>query len=156
MNEYIANGRVTRKIQLAYTAQQHFPVARFTLAVDRETSDGGADFIPCEIWGKQAELMANTVIKGELIGIAGKLASGSYTNKIGDTVYTLGVKVRHFEYLMSKEQKDKLREEHARTNDEKPMESTEEHERKEPDEHQEEHQEKLDETWQYVEGDVPF
>ena len=96
MNSYIAVGRVTRDIHLEKTMNSEF--ARFTLAVDKYKKEQGANFIPCIIWSKQAEVMANLVKKGEKIAVEGSLESGSYVNSSGDTVYTLEVKVNRFEF----------------------------------------------------------
>lgn len=148
MNTYIAIGRVTRDIHLEKTQNSEF--ARFTLAVDKYKKELGANFIPCIIWSKQAEVMARNVRKGEKISIEGSLESGSYVNASGDTVYTLEVKVNRFEFLVPKAVKEAIESEHAHNNVGNSTASTTEKPVLE-----EEHQEELPKGWQYVD-DVAF
>ena len=119
-------GRVTREIRCAYTAQSQKAVAHFILAVKRERSEDATDFIPCEVWDKQAENMEKMVQKGELIAVHGSLRSGSYTAKNGDTVYTLDLHVQRFEFLETKASKQAKLQEHAQINQAKSTVSTKE------------------------------
>lgn len=48
-------------------------VCRLTLAVDRGRKDSPPDWFEVKLWGKQAEVAANWVRKGKLIGITGAL-----------------------------------------------------------------------------------
>jgi single-strand DNA-binding protein len=49
-------------------------VCNFTLAVDRRTRKGDEpDWFNLEIWGKTAEIAANYVRKGSLVGVSGAL-----------------------------------------------------------------------------------
>ncbi|HZJ98462.1 MAG TPA: single-stranded DNA-binding protein, partial [Tissierellaceae bacterium] len=77
-------------------------ICNFTIAIDRgmskdkkdETlSSGGqvADFINIVTWAKTAEFAANYLKKGSQVGISGRLQSGKYTNKEGQTIYTTDV-----------------------------------------------------------------
>ena len=146
MNSWYGIGRVTRDIHLEKTQNSEF--ARFTLAVDKYKKELGANFIPCIIWSKQAEVMANLVKKGEKIAVEGSIESGSYVNASGDTVYTLEVKVNRFEFLIPKAVKDAIEGEHAHDNVENSTASTIEKPVQE-----EEHQEELPKGWQYVEDE---
>lgn len=147
MNSWFGIGRVTRDIHLEKTQNSEF--ARFTLAVDKYKKELGANFIPCIIWSKQAEVMANLVKKGEKIAVEGSIESGSYVNASGDTVYTLEVKVNRFEFLIPKAVKDAIESEHARNNVENSTAST----TKKPVP-EEEHQEELPKGWQYVDDEA--
>lgn len=146
MNSWYGIGRVTRDIHLEKTQNSEF--ARFTLAVDKYKKELGANFIPCIIWSKQAEVMANLVKKGEKIAVEGSIESGSYVNASGDTVYTLEVKVNRFEFLIPKAVKDAIESEHARNITENSIASTTE--KPVPEE---EHQEELPKGWQYVDDE---
>ena len=146
MNSWYGIGRVTRDIHLEKTQNSEF--ARFKLAVDKYKKELGANFIPCIIWSKQAEVMANLVKKGEKIAVEGSIESGSYVNASGDTVYTLEVKVNRFEFLIPKAVKDAIEGEHAHNNVENSTAST----IKKPVQ-EEEHQEELPKGWQYVEDE---
>ncbi len=49
-------------------------VCNFTLAVKRRSKNGDApDWFSLELWGKTAEVAANYVRKGSLIGVSGSL-----------------------------------------------------------------------------------
>jgi single-strand DNA-binding protein len=147
MNSWYGIGRVTRDIHLEKTQNSEF--ARFTLAVDKYKKELGANFIPCIIWSKQAEVMANLVKKGEKIAVEGSIESGSYVNASGDTVYTLEVKVNRFEFLIPKAVKDAIEGEHARNITGNSTASTTE--KPVPEE---EHQEELPKGWQYVDDEA--
>lgn len=80
--------------------------ARFTVAVQRsfKGSDGryGADFPSCVAFGKTADIVANHFHKGSMIGITGRVNTGSYTNKDGQKVYTTDIAVEKVEFVGSK------------------------------------------------------
>lgn len=48
-------------------------VCNFTLAVERPTRDDQPDWFRLELWNKTAEIAANYVRKGSLIGVTGYL-----------------------------------------------------------------------------------
>lgn len=100
MNKVNLIGRTTKDIDLKYT-QTQIAVARFTLAINRRKKDDGADFIPCTAWGKTAEIMDKYVKRGDRIGIAGRIQTGSY-EKDGHKHYTTDVIVEDLELLESK------------------------------------------------------
>lgn len=76
-------------------------VARFTVAIDRPSRDGKkeADFPNVVVFGKQAENCGKYTAKGKLIGIEGRIQTGSYTNKNGDKVYTTDVIASRVEFI---------------------------------------------------------
>ena len=51
------------------------------------------------MFGKQAENCERFLAKGRLVGIQGRLQTGSYTNKDGATVYTTDVVADRVEFL---------------------------------------------------------
>lgn len=58
MNKAIEIGRLTRDPEVRYSQGNNTAVARYTIAVDRKFKREGeqtADFIPCVVFGKQAE-----------------------------------------------------------------------------------------------------
>ena len=83
-------------------------IARFTLAVDRRRSrnqDGNgqtADFISCVAFGKTGEFVEKYAHKGMKLDIVGRIQTGSYQNKDGQTVYTTDVVVDEIEFGESK------------------------------------------------------
>ena len=56
-------------------------VANFTLAVNRRSRDEEPDWFNLEIWGKQAQIAADYVKKGSLIGITGSFKIDSWKDK---------------------------------------------------------------------------
>ena len=98
MNKWVGIGRITAKPELNYTANQT-AVTKFTIAVDRQTKDGGADFIRVTVFGRQAENICRYMDKGRQIAVEGRITTGSYKNKDGKTVYTQDVVIDHTEFL---------------------------------------------------------
>ena len=105
MNVVVLTGRLTKDPNVRSTGEGK-PVADFTLAVDRRgkrvEGQQNADFIRCVTFGKTAEVVEKYVGKGRLIGVRGRIQTGSYTNREGAKVYTTDVIVDDLEFLGSK------------------------------------------------------
>lgn len=105
MNKVTLIGRPTADPDVRYSNTQNgeqMCIARYTLAVDRKGKDAGADFITCVAFGKNGEFAEKYVKKGIKYGIAGRIQTGSYTNKEGKKVYTTDVVVEEHEFCESK------------------------------------------------------
>ena len=100
MNSVSLTGRLTRDPEVRYS-NQNMAIARFTLAVDRPMKKDEADFIPVTCFGKTAELVEKYVQKGRLVGVTGRIQTGSY-EKDGRRVYTTDVIAERVEFLGSK------------------------------------------------------
>ena len=100
MNNVTLIGRTTREVELRYTPSQT-AVARFSIAISRPTKDGEkkADFPNIIVFGKQAENCEKYLAKGRLVGIQGRLQTGSYEDKDGKRVYTTDVIAERVEFL---------------------------------------------------------
>ena len=93
VNRTVVIGRLTADVEVRKT-QSGLSVAKFTIACDRPKQKDGeskADFIPCTAWRGSADFLGNYGRKGCLIGVDGRLQSGSYEDKDGRKVYTLDV-----------------------------------------------------------------
>ncbi len=105
MNKVLLVGRITAKPELRYTSS-NTAFLRFTVAVNRTftNADGKreADFINVVAWRKQAETIAKFFDKGNLIGIEGRLQTGSYDDKDGNKRYTMDVALDNFEFVEGK------------------------------------------------------
>lgn len=105
MNKVILMGRLTRDPEVRYTSGENsLAIARYTLAVDRKIrkdGDATADFIPCVVFGRSAEFVEKYFRKGLKITIAGRIQTGSYTNRDGQKVYTTEVVVEEQEFAES-------------------------------------------------------
>lgn len=90
MNKVVLVGRLTKDAELKYTPGAGTPVSTFTLAVDNYNSKekkNGADFIPIVLWGKSAENLAQYLVKGTQVAIAGRISTRSYEDKDGNKRY---------------------------------------------------------------------
>jgi single-strand DNA-binding protein len=100
MNSVILTGKLTKDPELRYIPESQNAVATFSIAVDRAFSkEKKADFIKITVFGKQAENCERFTAKGKLVGVQGRLQTGSYKNKEGATVYTTDVVADRVEFL---------------------------------------------------------
>ncbi len=112
MNKVILMGRLTKDPDVRYSSgqegqQQAF--ARYTLAVDRrmrrdnnDPNAQSADFISCVAFGRSAQFAEQYLHKGTKIAITGRIQTGKYTNREGQTVYTTDVVIEDQEFAESK------------------------------------------------------
>lgn len=102
INRVVLVGRLTKEPELKYTPSG-VPMARFTIAVNRtfsnQSGEREADFIGCIAWRKQAENLANFMKKGSLIGIEGRIQTGSFEGQDGKRVYTTDVVADSVQFL---------------------------------------------------------
>ncbi|MGG3823178.1 single-stranded DNA-binding protein [Geobacillus thermodenitrificans] len=91
INRVILTGRLTDDPQFRYTPSG-VAVVTFTLAVTRPFANQNgvreADFMRCVAWRKQAENIANYLKKGSMVGIDGRLETGSYERNGRRVYYT--------------------------------------------------------------------
>ena len=106
MNKVILMGRLTRDPEVRYSQGENATaVARFTLAVDRRIkrdNEASADYINCVSFGKSAEFAEKYFRKGTKIVVAGRIQTGSYTNKDGQKVYTTDIVIEEQDFAESK------------------------------------------------------
>ena len=102
MNQVSLIGRLTRDPEVRYGQTSQTAVARFSIAIDRgkdrDGNDRGADFPNIVCFGKTAELVEKYLGKGRLVGITGRIQTGSY-EKDGKKVYTTEVLAERVEFL---------------------------------------------------------
>ena len=102
INRVVLVGRLTRDTELKYTTNG-IANLRFSIAVNRTfTSQNGerqADFINCVAWRGQAENMAKFLRKGSLIGVEGRIETGSYQAQDGSMRYTTDVVCDSVQFL---------------------------------------------------------
>ena len=101
MNQVSMIGRLTRDPEVRYNNE--LAIARFTVAIDRQKTktnqDPGADFPSIVCFGKTAELVEKYMNKGRLVGITGRIQTGSYEGKDGKKVYTCDIVADRVEFL---------------------------------------------------------
>lgn len=102
INNVVLVGRLTRDPELKFTPSG-IATTKFTVAVNRAFSnqqgEREADFINCIAWRKQAENLANFMRKGSLIGVEGRIQTGSYEGQDGKRVYTTDVVADSIQFL---------------------------------------------------------
>lgn len=110
MNSISLIGRLCANPELRYIPNSGQAVTTFSLAIDKQLSkekkqemeakgQPTADFINIVVWGKMAENCANFLAKGRLVGVQGRLQSGSYEAKDGTKRYTTDVVAQNVEFL---------------------------------------------------------
>lgn len=102
MNTCNLIGRLCANPELSYTPNTQTACCRFTLAVDRLKKDGqdqGADFIRIVVWGAQGENCDRYLSKGRQAAVHGRIQTGSYKDRNGNTVYTTDVIADRVEFL---------------------------------------------------------
>lgn len=100
MNQVILIGRICRDPEIRYNNDK--AIAKYTIAVDRSSKKDGdqnADFISCVAFDRAAEFAEKYLHKGTKIAIEGRIQTGKYTNKDGNTVYTTDVVVNRHEFV---------------------------------------------------------
>ena len=104
MNKVILIGRFVRDPEVRYTSNDKC-CANFSIAVERKYKQEGqqdADFPRVIAWGKTAEFIEKYFRQGMKIVIEGRIQTGKYTNKEGQTVYTTDVVAESVEFAESK------------------------------------------------------
>ena len=103
MNSVVLIGRLTKDPELRYTSGTQMAIATFTLAIDRGRDKNGeskgADFPRVMVFGKSAENCEKFLKKGRLVGIQGRIKTGSYENDYRNKVYTTDVIADRVEFL---------------------------------------------------------
>lgn len=106
MNKVSIVGRLTKDVELRQTESGKF-VGSVTVAVQRNYKNGKgeyeADFPQVVIWGKQAEIVAEHVKKGHMVGFTGRIATRTY-EKDGVKNYITEVIAEDFTFLQPKPQ----------------------------------------------------
>ncbi len=100
MNNVSLAGRMTRDCELKYT-QDGKAIGNFTLAINKRYKKDEANFINCVAFGKTAELIAEYVRKGHLLGVTGSIETSSW-EKDGQKHYKTEVAVDQITFLQSK------------------------------------------------------
>ena len=80
VNSITLVGRAGRDPEVRYFESGSM-VANLTLAVNRRSRDDEPDWFNLEIWGKQAQVAADYVRKGSLLGIIGSFKLDRWTDR---------------------------------------------------------------------------
>ncbi|MCM8804102.1 MAG: single-stranded DNA-binding protein [Candidatus Omnitrophica bacterium] len=103
LNKVFLIGRLTRDPELRYT-QNGKAVATFGFAVNREYISKGEKkedtcYLNLVVWGKQAEICAEYLKKGNLIFVEGRLTYRSWETEENEKRSVIEVRVEKFQFL---------------------------------------------------------
>ena len=104
INRVVLVGRLTRDPELRKTGSGA-SVVSFTVACDRRFKSQGqpdADFISCGACNKVADLMAQYLHKGSLVGVEGRIQTRNYDDANGRRVYVTEVGADSVQFLEPK------------------------------------------------------
>lgn len=150
MNSVILIGRLAKDPELRYSPSQ-VAVCSMTIAVDRPVKQGEekkADFLRVVCYGKQAENASKFLSKGRQVAVQGRIQTGSYKDKNGNTVYTTDILALSVEYLSNGQTLQTERKSSQRSNTELPAPS--------PTEEYDPYSEEAQMAFENVEEDIPF
>lgn len=108
MNSSIMMGRLVRDPQVSYIRNRdgdEVAVANFRIAVDRNFSEE-TDFFPCAAFGWLAEFTEKYLVQGIKIVVRGSMENDNYTNKDGEKVYGVRLKLDSIEFAESKKSQE--------------------------------------------------
>ena len=106
INSVTLVGRAGRDPEVRYF-ESGTVVANLTMAVNRRNRNDEPDWFNLEIWGKQAQVAADYVKKGSLIGITGSFKLDSWKDRnTGEDRNKPVVRVDRLELLGSKRDSD--------------------------------------------------
>ena len=80
INSVTLVGRVGRDPDVRYF-ESGSVVANFTMAVNRRSKEDEPDWFNLEVWGKQAQIAADYVKKGSLLGISGSFKLDTWKDR---------------------------------------------------------------------------
>lgn len=101
MNHVCLIGRLTKDPEVRIS-QSGTKIARFSVAISRPASkdrESQTDFPRVVVLGKMAENCEKYLSKGKLVGVDGRLQTGSYVNEDNITVYFTEVLASRVEFL---------------------------------------------------------
>lgn len=94
-------GRAGRDAEIRYL-ENGKSVANFSLAVNRRKKDADPIWIKIEVWGKIAQIAADYVKKGSMVGVTGEVDLDSWTDKAGASRSQLKLTANDLRLLGSK------------------------------------------------------
>ena len=104
INRTVLVGRITHDPEVKKT-NNGSSVVNFSIAVNRQFNREQTDFINCVAWRNQADFIGNYIKKGALLGIDGRIETGSYQDQDGKRVNTFTVVCESVQALEPKGQR---------------------------------------------------
>ena len=100
MNSVALIGRLTKDPDVRWT-QDQMAIANFSIAIDRPPKRDGTketDYPRITVFGRQAENCEKYLKKGRMVGITGRIQTGSY-ERDGQKVFTTDIVADRVEFL---------------------------------------------------------
>lgn len=107
INSVVLVGRLTKDIDLRKTPDGK-SVVQFTLAVERPIKDDIADFPQVVVWQQGADYLNNYAVKGDIVGVTGRIQTRKYEGKNG-TQYVTEVRADRVKLLSYKKKEEPVR-----------------------------------------------
>lgn len=102
-NKVTLLGHLTRDIELR-TTQGGMAIAKFGMAINRKFKDQESTcFVDLTAWGKQAEILAQYVGKGDALFVDGRLEYSTWESQDGGKRSKLEVVVENFQFIGGKD-----------------------------------------------------
>jgi single-strand DNA-binding protein len=102
LNSVVLIGRLAADPEVRYTPEG-VAVGRFSLAVQRpkrpDGQDAGADFIDVVVWRRLAEVVAEHLVKGSTVAVAGRIQVRDYETRDGQRRRAVEVVARDVRFL---------------------------------------------------------
>jgi single-strand DNA-binding protein len=105
MNKFIGIGRWTKDLELTITNSGK-EVVKGTIAIQDKFKKDHTDFLNVVMFGKTGVLAEQYTKKGSLVAIEGKVQTGKYQNKEGNTVYTFDIIADSVQFLDTKQKNE--------------------------------------------------
>lgn len=103
MNFSLLIGRICNDIEVKYTSGSQTAFCTITLAIDRpkrkDQDKADTDFIPVQVWGRQAENLEKYVRKGMKIAVQGRIQVDNYTDDYGNKKSYTKVNAQNVEFI---------------------------------------------------------
>lgn len=98
-NIFISNARITNDLETRYS-NNGTAIINFSVADNHRNGDKEeAIFWRCAVYGKQAEFLAKYGMKGGRVNVIGEVQPNNYTNKDGQQVSAIQVRVTNIEIV---------------------------------------------------------
>lgn len=104
LNKVMAIGNLGKEPAIALTTSGN-KLAKFSIAATKRyrTSNGetkeNTTWIPCQCWGRMADVCENLITKGTQVYIEGSFETSSYTTQSGEKKYSTYVNVSSLQVL---------------------------------------------------------
>lgn len=98
-NIFISNARITNDLEIRYS-NNGTAIINFSVADNHRNGEKEeAIFWRCAVYGKQAEFLAKYGMKGGRVNVIGEVQPNNYTNKDGQQVSAIQVRVTNIEIV---------------------------------------------------------